>query len=283
MLAQAEHWSLANSSPLQTHGWTWGQGPTVIFLSPIGGCAALFSLTAYLMKEDFRCVIVEWGCPSYSPRATMQTFLADLKSIIEQQAGEPVLLAGCGFGGVLALEYAARYPHQVSQLVVQAVSIKRQLSVPERWLAWLWQNTTRLLKDVPLRMSVQTTNHRDWFPPLDTDRWAWYLEVTGQIPARLAITQARAWHQLDLRASLPQVTCPVLCVETEGMGPTTQNQQTAVAELLPDAHRTPLHSTGMHPYLTHPHRWAKLIRQFVADPASFDTADEPEFFPLSRT
>lgn len=277
----ATAWSLDDSA-LGTHGWTWGTGPAVYFLSPIGGCARLFALATWLLREEFRCVLIDWERPRSGARVSVQTFVDDLVAIADLHQDESLTLFGGDFGALLALQFAAQHPQRVDRVLVQGICMQRRLSLAERVLAGWYARSTKTLSQIPYHQRVQTINHQRWFPPLDFDRWNWFLETTGKIPVSLVAAQARAWHQTDLSQAVKRIACPVLFLHTEGMGPATQNQQELVASRVAEAHQTPLHTTGWHPYLTHPHRVAKLIRQFTADATAFDTADEPEFFPLSR-
>jgi len=277
----ATAWSLPES-PLGTHGWTWGTGPSLYFLSPIGGCARLFALASWLLREDFRCVLIDWDRPRTGRRLSVQAFIDDIETIANQHDDEQILLYGGDFGALLALQFAAQHPRRVDRALVQGISLQRQLSLAERCLAGWYARSAQTLAQIPYHQRVQTINHQRWFPPLDYDRWNWFLETTGQISVSLVAAQARAWHQADLSQTAANITCPVLFIHTEGMGPATQNQQERLAAQIADAHQTPLHTTGWHPYLTHPHRVAKLIRQFSADATAFDTVDEPEFFPLNH-
>ncbi|MBI1348581.1 alpha/beta fold hydrolase [bacterium] len=277
----ATPWSL-NGSKFGTHGWTWGEGPAVYFLSPIGGCAHLYSLVSWLLREDFRCVLIDWDRPQAQSRWTAQTFVDDLIAIGDLHHDEQIHLYGGEFGGLLSLLWAAHQPRRISRVIVQGLVAQRRLSLAERVLAGWYANSSKTLAEIPYHARVQTINHRRWFPPLDLDRWEWFQETTGQIPVSLVVAQARAWHATHLPPALSQVTCPVLFVNTEGMGPATQRDQAVVASQISDSHSTPLHTTGWHPSLTHPHRVAKLIRQFIADPLAFDHHEEPAFFPLSQ-
>ena len=69
-------------------------------------------------------------------------------------------------------------------------------------------------------------------------------------------------HSVNLEDRLQQVRCPVLLVRTEGQGKLEAAGHEALERGLPNARVEWLHSTGLHPYLTHPHRLAKLLKTF---------------------
>jgi hypothetical protein len=75
--------------------------------------------------------------------------------------------------------------------------------------------------------------------------------------------QAALIREVDLRPRLPEIPQPVLLVETEGEGTATRACQQELAAALPNATNETILGTGQYPYLTHPHRLAKILRQFL--------------------
>jgi pimeloyl-ACP methyl ester carboxylesterase len=73
---------------------------------------------------------------------------------------------------------------------------------------------------------------------------------------------------VDLRPDLPQIRQPVLLVRTEGEGAVSAACQEELAAALPHAKSEWLHTTGQLPYLTHPHRLAKLVKSFLVNESS---------------
>ena len=67
-------------------------------------------------------------------------------------------------------------------------------------------------------------------------------------------------HVMNLSDRLADVKCPVLLVRTEGQGQLETAGHEVLEKGLPNARTEWLHSTGLHPYLTHPHRLAKILK-----------------------
>jgi pimeloyl-ACP methyl ester carboxylesterase len=61
----------------------------------------------------------EDDCFALRRRFGLQDLVADLAEFVEGQQLEQPIIVGVSFGGVLALEYAARYPSRLQALVVQ--------------------------------------------------------------------------------------------------------------------------------------------------------------------
>lgn len=64
------------------------------------------------------------------PEATSEAVLAAVVSFIEEQAQEPVLLAGCSYGGYLAAAVARRRPDLVLGLLLVCPGVRRERDLP---------------------------------------------------------------------------------------------------------------------------------------------------------
>ena len=246
------------------------------------GSSRLLALLSWLMREDRRCVIVDWSPPILSARATLDDFAEDLQKLLESAGDVGVECYASSFGAAVAIRAAARAPSAFGRMVLQGVQRQQRLSHFERTLASWFHRSARPVGTFSGYQSIATLNHRRWFPPLDVDRWQWFLETTGAVPRSWVMTQARAWDRVNLSDDLQQLEFPVLLINAEGTGPRTTSEQEQVLRLLPQGRSTPMHTTGWHTYLTHPHRLKKLLDQFAEDPASFDTkAAEPETVQLT--
>jgi len=276
----ASAWQI-DDSPLGTRGWCWGSGPPLYFLNPLGGSARLFALTAWLLRDEFRCMLVDWQPPRQGVRVDLSLFAADLQALAASAGDTRISVYAGSLGAAVALRTAATTPSLIDRLIVQGVARRQKLSLAERLLAFGAQRSPRTVRQLPFSAKVLRMNHARWFPPLDPDRWQWFLDVTGEFPAALLATQALALHRADLSVDLPRVQCPVLVLDTEGAGPKARVEQAALRDHLQHGHAASLHTTGLYPYLTHPHRLVKLIRQFMADPDMFAAmSTEPSAFAL---
>lgn len=102
-----------------------GQGPAVVFLHGIGGDG-----TSWLPELDamsVRCRAVAWDMPGYGgspalPEMTFPALAAALKDLLGKLGIERAHLVGHSIGGMVALEFAARFPERVASLVLYATS-----------------------------------------------------------------------------------------------------------------------------------------------------------------
>ncbi len=112
------------------------------------------------------------------------------------------------------------------------------------------------------------SNHRRWFPPFDTNRWEFLRDNLSATPTRRFADCMRAWHRPVVSDQLQAIAQPVLLVRTEGEGAETTAAQEVLTGQLPSARVEWMHSTGHFPHVTHPHRLAKLVREYLDPPAA---------------
>jgi len=271
---QAAHWTLPRAG-YALKGWTIGAGPPLYFVNGFAGTAALHALVAWLLRDQYRSVLYDVELAGPNGPTTLADFTTDLLDAATLQGDATFSVYGSTFGGMVAVQAAAVAGDRVERLILQSVPIRGRLTPAEWLLARCCRRSLRPLAQFPLRIAVQTQNHRRWFPPLDPDRWSFFLETTGKLPTGLPARQALAWHGRDLSSLLPSITQPVLFVDTEGTGLRLSQSQAELREGLSQAREERLHSTGLHPYLTHPHRMVKLIQSFCPVECSTSHKSKP--------
>lgn len=262
---QAECWALPRVG-YKLSGWTLGEGHPLYFVTGFAGSAALYALLAWLLRDHYRCVIYEVDLNDRGGPVTLADFTTDLLDAATLLGDEVFSVYGATFGGMVAVQAAAVAGERIERLILQSVPTRVTLSPAERLLAHCYRHSRRSLARLPFRLTVQKWNHQRWFPPLDPERWAFFLEQTGRHPIAWPARQALALDGVDLRPLLPNLTQPVLLIDTEGTGHRLAHAQQELLSQLSQVHVERLHTTGLHPYLTHPHRVAKLIRSWWNKP-----------------
>jgi pimeloyl-ACP methyl ester carboxylesterase len=255
-------------------GWTCGSGPPLYFVNGFAGSSALYCLTAWLLRDHARCVFFDVEPTNRAEPSSLGDFCTDLLEAASLNGDHSFAVFGTTFGGTVALQTAVLAPERVERLMLQSVPARSSLTWAERWLAKASVWSRAPLARFPGRLRVQTFNHRRWFPPLDPDRWQCFLEMTGGHPVALAARQALALAAVDLRPQLGQIHQPVLLIDTEGAGLRLSAAQQEVRQGLPNVQEERLHTTGLYPYLTHPHRLVKLIQAWweFAKPQAIDVS-----------
>jgi pimeloyl-ACP methyl ester carboxylesterase len=101
----------------------WGEGPPLVLVPGLAGGYELLGPLARLLARDFRVISYQLRGED-DPFALRRRFdlcdlVEDLAEFLDWQGLERPALMGVSFGGVLALEFAARFPWQLRSLVVQ--------------------------------------------------------------------------------------------------------------------------------------------------------------------
>jgi pimeloyl-ACP methyl ester carboxylesterase len=247
-------------------GRTWGSGRPLYFLNNFAGTAELFSLTAWLLKDEFCCVmfdtVVEDRRTSRASRPTISDLSDDLFAIADQHGDERFSLFGAAFGAAIGLQAALNRPERIDRLMLQHAFARRRLSIFERVLASNCLRSCGTLDELPQRRRFQSVNHQPWFPPFDDSRFEFLIESSGTLSLRDLAKRALAMNSFDVSSRLAEIDCPVLLLRTEGEGRVAADSQNLLEKKMKSPEIQWMHSAGQHPYLTHPHRVSKLIKTF---------------------
>lgn len=161
-----------------------------------------------------------------------------------------------------------RYPGRFDRGIIHAGFAHRSLSRFERLLIDVCRRLPGRLRHFPGRGAVQRQNHRRWFPPFDGTRWQFLSDNTGSVRLADLAHRAAIIRNSDLRPMLPTIEQPLLLVRGEGNGKVLDACNRELSEGLPHATVESMNDTGQIPFLTHPHRLAKVVHAFLdADPA----------------
>lgn len=267
--AQAEVWYLDRPGYRLT-GRLLGTGRPLYLLGGFGGAHELFALLVWVLRDRFRCVLWDWpgvGPATRVPRhLTLADLAADVAAVAATIGDGPVDLYAPTFGSLVALQTAIDHPGNVRRMILQGGFAHRRLSSPERLLARLCRFFPLALRHLPGSRGIRLHNHRRWFPPFDETRWQFFEDYSGRVPLKTLAGQAALVRNADLRPRLAQIRQPVLLIETEGDGIAAQPGLAELSAGLPHSQKELLLLSGQHPYLTHPHRVAKLVRDFLDTP-----------------
>ncbi|QDU39185.1 Alpha/beta hydrolase family protein [Maioricimonas rarisocia] len=257
-------------------GATYGSGSPLYFLGGISGDHRLFALLAYLLREEHRCVLLDYpDLPGrLRPLERLNRIVDGILAVADQLQDEALLLYAANFGTVPAMELMRREPQRVRAALLQGAGLRYQLTAFERLVFRAGGAWPGRLERVPGWFSMQAQNHRPWFPPFDASRWQFLIDNLGATPACQAARRAGILTAVDYRESAEKLSMPIQLVRTEGEGRLTTVRQDELEQRLPNVRSEWMHTTGQLPYLTHPHRLVKLLRTFQQDAALEPAATE---------
>lgn len=235
-----------------------GEGPPLYFLNGLAQTTELFCLTVWLLRENFRCVLVD-----YPDRGDLKSLARLVPTAADELGDNEFDLFAASFGSAVALEMMLTAPERIQKFVLQGPLVRFHLSRPERlcshMIGWVPGNIDRL----PGRRRLLENHHRHWFPPFDHSRWEWTLDDTGSVRTSAVMRRLRALHGIDYSERLSEISTPALIVSSEGEAFRHRESAAILGKRLPDARHEELSNCGHIPFVTHPHRLAGLIRPFL--------------------
>ena len=106
----------------------WGEGPPLVLVPGLAGGFELLGPLARLLARDFQVISYqlrgEEDCFALRRRFGLKDLVDDLAEFLDWYGLERPALMGVSFGGVLALELAARQPHRLQSLILQGVGAR---------------------------------------------------------------------------------------------------------------------------------------------------------------
>jgi pimeloyl-ACP methyl ester carboxylesterase len=274
--AESSVWSIEVSGA-SLAGRTLGKGRPLYFLNGISGSYQLFCLLAWLLRDEFRCVLFDYrsqlqnsapGGPTRTDRPSLVQLVGDLFAVADAQNDRVFSVLAAPFGSVVALGALVEHPERIERAILLGGFAHRRLSRFERLLCLVGHYLTGPITRVPLHGTLQLASHQRGFPPFDATRWDFFAENTGQTPICDLADRAALLRTFDVRAQLKQVRQPVLLLRTEHEGAVSSAGRDELERGLPYAKSESMPLAGQLAYLTHPHRVAKAVRSFLGEASS---------------
>ncbi|MCA9078526.1 MAG: alpha/beta hydrolase [Planctomycetaceae bacterium] len=253
-----------NNGPVDTY--RFGDGPPLYLLNGFVGSHELFALLAWLLKDEHATIAIDWHAETPDKRLSPLEHLHNLSTQVIAVADElghaEWAMHATSFGCLVAMQAMLDVPDRISRCSLQGAFARRHFSLTERALMLLGRHAQQSLADVSPALRVQQENHRQWFPPFDGTRWSFYEEQMGRTPLRELASRATLSGRVDLTGRLSEIQTPLLVIACEGDGRRSVDAQLDIAERTPHSRVESLDNCGSLPHVTHPHRLAKLLRQF---------------------
>jgi pimeloyl-ACP methyl ester carboxylesterase len=114
----------------------WGEGPPLILVPGLAGGFELLGPLARILARHFRVISYqlrgEDDCFALRQRFGVQDLVTDLAEFLDWHCLERPALVGVSFGGIVALEFAARFAHRLDALVIQGAGARFEQGVFQR-------------------------------------------------------------------------------------------------------------------------------------------------------
>ncbi len=249
----------------------WGEGPPLIVIPGLAGGFDLLGPLAKLLARQYRVISYqlrgEDDCFALRRRFGLPDLVEDLAEFLDGLGLEAPAVMGVSFGGVLALEFAARHPHRLSRLAVQGAGVRF-----ERGL--LQQVAGTVLSRYPLPADNPFVNQ--FFNLLFGGRQRpgpLFEFVTRQCWQTDQSVMAHRFHlaeQFTLDGRSQRVRVPTLLLAGDRDLLVSPRSLRDLADGIPNARAVRLAGCGHLAFVTHPERVAGEVCHFLAEGGEAD-------------
>src|SRR5262245_4198078 len=196
--------------------YSWGAGPPLLLLHGLEDSSQAFVLLAARLARSFRCVAYDLPSgdsdgASLGPY-THADLVADLHALLDHLGLRQTYLFGTSLGSTVALAALHATPGRFPRAILHAPMAYRPLSPWERVVARFRSHYPWSMAALPRWRRTMNRLHHGPFAGRPPERWDYFLDYRGRLPARAAGRQARLLHGIDLRPLLGEVRQPVLLV-----------------------------------------------------------------------
>jgi pimeloyl-ACP methyl ester carboxylesterase len=255
----------------------WGEGPPLILVPGLAGGFDLLGPLARLLARDFRVISYqlrgEDDCFALRRRFGLADLVSDLAEFLEGLGLERPGLLGVSFGGVLALEFAARFPHRLGHLVVQGVGSRFEKGLLQR-AAGLVLSRIPLPADNPF--INQFFNLLFGGRPQDPTLFEFVTRQCWQTDQSVMAHRFRLVEQFNLDGRLDRIRVPTLILAGDRDLLVSEASLAALSTGIGGSKLVRLRGAGHLAFVVQAARVAQEVRQFLRDQTQPAAADREE-------
>jgi len=242
----------------------WGEGPPLVLVPGLAGGYELLGPLARLLSRHFRVISYQLRGEddSFAQRRpfTLNDLVQDLAEFVDWHCLECPTVFGVSFGGALALEFAARYPHRLGHLIVQGAGARFEQGL-------MHQVTSAVLSRFPLPADNPFINQffnllfggRQKPGPLVNfvTRQIWQTDQSV-MAHRLRLVEA-----FNLEQRLERLRMPTLILAGDRDLLVSERSLQALCDGVPQARLARLKNCGHLAFVTQAERVAAEVRRFL--------------------
>ena len=252
----------------------WGEGPPLLLVPGLAGGFELLGPLARLLARDFRVISYQLRGED-DPFALRQRFglpelVEDLNEFVSWLGLERPTLMGVSFGGLLALEFAARHPGRLRNLIVQGAGSRFERGLLQRVAGWV-------LSCFPLPSDNAFVNQ--FFNLLFGGRqkqgplFKFVTRQCWQTDQSVMAHRFRLAERFNLDARLGRIRVPSLLLAGERDLLVSPESLQTLHEGIKGSRLVQLKGAGHLAFATQPNRIAEEVRRFIQDGA--DSSGRP--------
>jgi pimeloyl-ACP methyl ester carboxylesterase len=242
----------------------WGEGPPLVLIPGLAGGYGLLGPLARSLATHFRVISYqlrgEDDCFALRRRFDLSDLVNDLAEFIDWHCLESPTVMGVSFGGVLALEFAAKFPHRLQQLIVQGTGASYENGLVPRV-------ARAVLSRFPLPADNPFINQ--FFNLLFGGKqkpgplFEFVTRQCWQTDQSIMAYRLRLLENHDMVDRLHRIRVPALVLAGERDVLVSQTSLDALGRGLPNAEVCTLPGCGHLAFVTHPERVAAEVRRFA--------------------
>jgi pimeloyl-ACP methyl ester carboxylesterase len=239
----------------------WGEGPALVFIPGLCSDGLTFVSVMALLREHFHCI--GYDLPADGPPYGHDDLVADLLALLDHLEIRRCNLLGFSFGSTIALGALSRQPQRFARAVLQGGFARRPLAPAEVFACSWGRYLPGTMGRLPIWPRLTRRLHAGPFASRAEADWRYFVEAQGRTPVRAFSQRALIMHQLDLRARLAGIACPVLLVSGERDPLVARCYQEELRAALPCASSAEIEGCGHHAHLSHPEVLAEALEHFL--------------------
>jgi pimeloyl-ACP methyl ester carboxylesterase len=242
------------------HHEVTGSGPPVLLVHAAVGDSRLWDVQFHALADEF--TVIRCDLPGFgrSPLPAGPCVDADeVAAVLETVGVERAAVVGNSFGGLVAIQLAARHPRLVGRLVLFAPSFEPE---PDEKLAAYAAEEERLYEAGDYEGMVEL-NVRTWVQSGVADEQRRLVREMQRLALELQLQDPDA-EPPDVEVDLSEITAPVTIFTGARDFPTYRAIGERLARDLPDARHITLEWAGHLPGIERPEETTELIRASLA-------------------
>jgi len=260
------HWGCAHLRNYTAAYREWGEGPPLVLIPGLAGGLELLGPIARRLSRHFRVISYqlrgEDDCFAMRRQFGLADLADDLAEFLDWHCLERPAIFGVSFGGVVALEFAARYAHRVCGLVVQGAGPRMEPGLFQRIAG-------TVLSRVPLPPNNPFLNQffnllfggkQEQGPLFQFVTQQCWQTDQGVMAHRFGLVE-----QFDMADRLDRIQEPALIMAGDRDILVSEKSLRALCAGIPTARLVRVNGAGHLAFVTQPVRVADEVRRFLID------------------
>ncbi len=242
----------------------WGEGPPLVLIPGLAGGFELLGPLARLLADNFRVISYqlrgEDDVFALRQRFDLHNLVSDLAEFLDWQCLERPSLLGVSFGGVLGLEFAARFPNRLQNLVIQGCGARYERGLLQRVAG-------AVLSRYPLPSDSAFVNQ--FFNLLFGRRqkpgplFHFVTRQCWQTDQAVISHRFRMVEQFDMSGKLERIQVPTLAVVGDRDWLVSDRSMNYLRQGISDIKLVRLPKCGHLAFITQPQRVAQEVKSFL--------------------